>query len=341
MDPSFDLTILWLVLGLRFVVPLFIPVFPLPAMILCMIIDGLDQTIFQKFTTLPLNNYQSYDKALDIYYLTIAYLSTMRNWTNLHGYAVSRFLFYFRMTGSLLFELTHVRALLLIFPNTFEFFFDFYEIVRLRWDPKRLTKKFLIMVAAGIWIFIKLPQEWWIHVAGLDMTDFLRAHPPVLLVLILAIIALPFAIPHALRRLPKADRKLSFRVIPEITQRPVLDWRDGLAEKLVLVTVIAVIFSQILPSLEVSITRMVVGVGVIIAVNSFALGLLRVRKRALLSTPLNVLLATGLNLLVGSVYVAILGSTVDNAALLFFSLMLGVMVGFYDSYRPYYTARIA
>ena len=28
-----------------------------------------------------------------------------------------------------------------------------------------------------LWIFIKLPQEWWIHIAKLDMTDFIKENP--------------------------------------------------------------------------------------------------------------------------------------------------------------------
>ena len=32
----------------------------------------------------------------------------------------------------------------------------------------------MILSAAAIWIFIKLPQEWWIHIAQLDMTDFIK-----------------------------------------------------------------------------------------------------------------------------------------------------------------------
>ena len=97
----------------------------------------LDQTIFQLFTTLNLEGYQSYDKALDVYYLTIAYLSTLRNWKNLFGFELDRFLFYYRILGVALFELTQLRPLLVIFPNTFEYFFIFYEAVRLRWDPKK------------------------------------------------------------------------------------------------------------------------------------------------------------------------------------------------------------
>src|SRR5262245_24667331 len=143
-------------------------------MLAALVIDGVDQTIFQTFTSLDLSGYQSYDKALDVYYLSIAYIATLRNWTNLSAFGVSYFLYYYRLIGVVLFELTQLRWVLFVFPNTFEYFFDFYEAVRTRWDPRRMSRGLLIGAAAFIWIFIKLPQEWWIHVAQLDMTDFLK-----------------------------------------------------------------------------------------------------------------------------------------------------------------------
>ena len=173
-DNSMDLVIFGIVVGLRVIVPLFIPRFPLPAIIAAMIIDAADQTIFQNNTELDLTNYQSYDKALDIYYLAIAYLSTMRNWTGHVAFNTSRFLWYYRLVGVVLFELTHVRSVLLIFPNTFEYFFDFYEGVKTRWNPLRMSKRTILAAAAFIWIFIKLPQEYWIHVAQLDTTDLIK-----------------------------------------------------------------------------------------------------------------------------------------------------------------------
>ena len=54
------------VVAARVLVPLAVFRFPLPAMLAALVIDGLDQTIFQTFTTLPLEGYQSYDKALDV-----------------------------------------------------------------------------------------------------------------------------------------------------------------------------------------------------------------------------------------------------------------------------------
>ena len=65
------------------------------------------------------------------------------------AFQVSRFLFYWRLVGVALFELTQMRALLIIFPNTFEYFFIFYEVFRLRWDPERMTKKVAIGAAVG------------------------------------------------------------------------------------------------------------------------------------------------------------------------------------------------
>ncbi len=162
---STDQMIFVAVVALRFLIPLLIPRFPLPAILAALVIDAADQTIFQNYTDLDLTGYQGYDKALDIYYLTIAYLSTLRNWTDPFAFSVGRFLWYYRLLGVLLFELFDVRALLIIFPNTFEYFFIAYEVVRLWWNPERLTRRQVIGLAAFIWVFIKLPQEWWIHIA--------------------------------------------------------------------------------------------------------------------------------------------------------------------------------
>ena len=64
----------------RLLLPLLIPRFPLPAIVACLVVDGVDQTIFQTFGYDP-PGYQGYDKAMDVYYLAIAYLATLRNWT--------------------------------------------------------------------------------------------------------------------------------------------------------------------------------------------------------------------------------------------------------------------
>jgi hypothetical protein len=148
------------VVGARFLVPLLIPRYPLPAIVAALILDGIDQTIFQWFGYDP-PGYQGYDKAMDVYYLAIAYLTTLRNWPSRPAVDIARFLYFYRLVGVVAFELTEWRPLLMIFPNTFEYFFIAYEIVRLRRDPTRYGMRFWLYTAAAIWIFIKLPQEYW------------------------------------------------------------------------------------------------------------------------------------------------------------------------------------
>jgi hypothetical protein len=79
------------VVGARFLVPLLIPRYPLPAILAALILDGVDQTIFQSLGFDP-PGYQGYDKAMDVYYLAIAYLATMRNWSSHSAVQVARFL---------------------------------------------------------------------------------------------------------------------------------------------------------------------------------------------------------------------------------------------------------
>src|SRR4051794_38750607 len=271
-----DTTILLVVVGLRLLVPLAIFRWPLPAMIACLVIDGIDQTIFQQFTSIDLTNYQSYDKALDIYYLSLAYISTFRNWDSRGAFEVSRFLWYYRLVGVTLFELSDdVRALLLIFPNTFEYFFDFYEGVRSRWNPARLTLKFWIYAAGAIWIFIKLPQEWWIHIAQIDTTDLIRDKPWVGVLMVVGVVGLLAAFWFYVRpRLDPADHDFRLAADPlpdnvptpqELSSQPV--FATPLLEKIILVGLVSVIFAQFLPGLEITGPKLVLSLTVLIVIN--------------------------------------------------------------------------
>ena len=73
-------TVFVVVVLARFLVPLAIPGSRCPPSSPRLVLDAADQSIFQMFTDDPLPGYQTYDKALDVYYLAIAYCSTMRNW---------------------------------------------------------------------------------------------------------------------------------------------------------------------------------------------------------------------------------------------------------------------
>jgi hypothetical protein len=112
MPDTLDLLIFWALVMALFLIPLSIPKYPLPGIIASLVLDAIDKTIFQQFTDLPLDDYQGYDKALDIYHLTITYLSTLRDWSNLFAFRLSRFLFYYGLVGVALFGKSRKRTLL-------------------------------------------------------------------------------------------------------------------------------------------------------------------------------------------------------------------------------------
>ncbi|HMO53707.1 MAG TPA: hypothetical protein PJ994_04320, partial [Tepidiformaceae bacterium] len=162
------------VLALRFLLPLSILRYPLPGILAAMLADSIDGAIFDSYTSVSLENYQFYDKSLDIYYLAIAYIATLRNWVDPAALRIAQFLWYYRLFGVALFATMDARVLLFIFPATFEYFFIFYEAVRLRWNPEALGLGTLLGVAAGSWVFLKLPQEYWLHIAEGSTTEWLK-----------------------------------------------------------------------------------------------------------------------------------------------------------------------
>jgi hypothetical protein len=225
------------------------------------------------------------------------YTATMRNWTSPYAFKTSFFLYYYRLVGMVAFEITQVRALLFIFPNTFEYFYDFIEAVRLRWNWKRIGKWTAIVSAALIWIFIKLPQEWWIHIAQLDMTDFIKetlfgvsadaswsdavANRPWVLVLAIVVAAVLIGIGYWIvtRKAPPADRRPRWKADPLPPQcrgselyrtvkanDRIFDW--ALLEKVVQTGLISVIFATYLLPGEVRSIAVLAFVAAFVVVNA-------------------------------------------------------------------------
>ena len=368
MIDTSDWLIFALVVGARFVIPLFIPFFPLPAIIAALLLDGVDQTIFQQFTSLPLDGYQSYDKALDIYYLTVAYISTFRNWTNNFAFRVSQFLYYYRLVGVVLFETTQLRALLLVFPNTFEYFFIWYEAVKLWWNPRKLTRTAVISAAAAIWIVIKLPQEYWIHIAQNDVTDTVKAilggapedaWGPLLAENLLLIILVLFVLAVALVGLyrvlrnntPAPEHKMGWRaddntVMPTTEQftrarrtlyRRVFD--ADLLEKIVLVGFIIYIFANILPNVATGGARLFVYVGVLVTATTAISHTFGRRGTTIASGVTHFLVVFAVNM--GLVYLMLwaFGRSGNWSNIILFQLLVAVIVTLFDRFQPYREAR--
>jgi hypothetical protein len=374
LDLSVDAIIFWIVVGARVLVPLAVFRFPLPAMLAALVVDGLDQTIFQTVTSLEIEGYQSYDKALDIYYLSMAYLAMHRNWVSRPAFDVGRFLYYARLVGVVLFEQTQIRAILLLLPNTFEYVFDVYEAIRTRWDPRRLTLAFCIGLAAVIWIFVKLPQEWWIHVAQLDATDLVKdvvfgvpaeaswgeaiAAAPWVLVALVAVILAVIGLVRWLvvPRLPPADHPFT---LDADAHQPMVDGdaidRERriiaervvsleLLEKVVLIGLVAFTFSRMLPGADPTAVLILAAVAVLVVANTLVSSLLiRIGERPsgaiktfLVTLAVNVALVA-----VGQLALDLLPGAGQLEHAIVFVLLLSVIVTGYDRYRPLYKARFA
>ena len=335
------------VVGLRFLLPLFIPKWPLPAVLACLVLDGIDQSIFQAFGFDP-PGYQNYDKAMDLFYLSIAFLSSLQNWTHSGAVGISRFLFFYRMVGVMAFEITGNRTLLLVFPNTFEYFFIAYELVRLFWDPRRFSRHFWIVTAACIWIFIKLPQEYWIHVAQLDFTDTWKEVPwfaPLVVSLVLIGLAVLWFVVRPRLLPPDWVWHLKADPLPEEmdsaaerdawTAANVRVWSRSTLEKVVLIGLLSTIYARILPGLEVSDLRMFVGIAAYVVVNA-AISLAFARRsgtREGLAGDFGVRVVVNIGLVLLARLV-LGGNALDLSATFFFVLLLSLLVTMHDRFAP-------
>src|SRR5262245_55505140 len=257
----------------RLAVPLLIPRIPL-FIVAALVLDAVDNTLLAHFSSVdlgPAGPYQSFDKSLDIYYLAIAYLATMRNWTSTPAFRIARVLFYYRLVGVVAFELLDSRAMLLVFPNTFEYFFIAYEGLRTRWEPERWSWRFWLCVAGGIWVFVKLPQEYWIHVAKLDFTDAVVDHPWFGVLCVLGLCVLAGVVWFVVRpRMPEPLAAWRFTT-PPLPRTPArraegVPW-GGLAEKSILLALLALIVAEILPSVHLSALDIALGVVALVAAN--------------------------------------------------------------------------
>ena len=359
-----DIVVFLVVVAMRFIIPLFIPRFPLPAILAALVIDAADQTIFQQWTNLNLDGYQNYDKALDIFYLTIAFLAVYRNWTNTTAINVARFLWYYRLMGVWLFEVFQERWILFVFPNTFEYFFIVYVAIRTQWDPRRLTNRAVIGLAAFIWIFIKLPQEWWIHIAQNDFTDFMKVdvfgttpttswgdaitnRPAVTIALLATIGLLSGVAVWAYRKAPAPD--WSFRVdvdkpipridLPDHRQAPL--WiAPPFAEKLLLVGLLAAIFTSVL-NIDTPIYRIVIGTTLIIAASVGVSEWLARRGIEWSSIGVEFVVLAAVNSAVIGLYTVLLGNDVNRSLVLFFGMLLTMVIVLYDRFLGERAGRLA
>ncbi|MFO7916322.1 MAG: hypothetical protein R6U43_11620 [Candidatus Krumholzibacteriales bacterium] len=356
-------------MSVRFILPLFIPKYPIPAILLCLLMDAADMAVLQTFTGMDMAGYQSYDKALDIFYLSIAMLTTLRNWKNFEAVVIARILFYIRLGGVLIFELTGYRLFLVLFPNVFEYFFILYEGIRLYWIPNHFKRRSLLKAVLIIWVLIKFPQEYWLHMARLDVTDLIRdrvINSPMNRVLgeglshliaFAATVVVIVAFFMILRRIAgprEHPLTLSSEPLPvdidearERARHILNDWKIfdlHLVEKVLLVGFISVIFSQMLPGMNIRSIHLFAGLAVFVLFNTFLRFQYSRGGRKVESAVLSFIILGLINGVLAFFAQSLIKRgflNLPGTRLLFFLLLMTLIVTLYDRWRPVFEVRFA
>ena len=152
-----------IVLAIRTTAPLAVLRWPLAGAVLTIAADAVDIIIFQ-LVGFPAWDYHALDKLLDTYALSLQFVVVQR-WAGVLR-TVGSALFAVRVLGVALFEATGQRALLLVFPNLFEFFFLFVAAQRLVAPAKPIAPRTLALWM-GLLLVPKLGQEYVLHYARL------------------------------------------------------------------------------------------------------------------------------------------------------------------------------
>lgn len=248
--------------------------------------------------------------------------------------------------------MTDAGWLLLVFPNTFEYFFMAYEVVRTRWDPTRMSRRALVLLAASIWIVVKLPQEWWIHVAKLDFTDEARAHGWILPVVISLVVLGCATLAACWRRLPRRDWSATVAVdrhrraveVAPPAPRAVLGiplW-SSLVEKIVLVGLISVVFAQVLGA-RATATQVVIAVVLFASVNAAVSHVIYSRGHRWWTATAQFATLAAINCTTVEVIVLLrnrIDADADPFRAFFLVLLMSLLISLFDRYRAMRQARI-
>jgi hypothetical protein len=147
---------------------------PLAGGLLAIVVDLGDLLLIDLLDLGGIPDYQALDKWLDQVYLA-AFLVVAWRWSD-PARAIAVALYAFRMVGFVAFEATGERAILLAFPNAFEFWFLLVAAVGDRsvatWSRWRIVAALAVVTA------LKLAHEWALHGArlfdGIGALEFLE-----------------------------------------------------------------------------------------------------------------------------------------------------------------------
>ena len=134
--------------------------FPFFGSIFAILVDLSDLFIIGNLDLGGVRNYQKLDKILDISYMFTFLIISLR-WAKIEK-NISIFLFLFRLTGMIFYEISGSRIILFSFPNIFEFWIVGVSFYKFIYRNKELNLK-NISVIIFLSTILKLLQEWILH----------------------------------------------------------------------------------------------------------------------------------------------------------------------------------
>lgn len=162
-----------IVILIRILVPLTIFRWRVLGPILAVLADFLDVILITIFASGDFSNYHAVDKWLDMYFLSL-FILTVGSWKIKMLRNTAVVLYIWRLVGFVLFELTGIRWLLLVFPNLFNSFYLFYVIWRKLVKKEPIKTKKQLVIFLGILLVPKLMQEFGLHYLQLQPWNFVK-----------------------------------------------------------------------------------------------------------------------------------------------------------------------
>lgn len=164
----------WIVVILiRLLVPLLILRFQLAGSLLAIIADNLDVVIVDYLGVKDFRPYNQIDKSLDTYFALIQGY-TILFWKNKIAKSIGFALLTYRLIGVIIYELTNLRVLLLIFPNIFLPFYIGYLAI-IRFSKKDLSKSYRAFIPLLVVVTVyKLAHEYMLHIAQFPIYSVIK-----------------------------------------------------------------------------------------------------------------------------------------------------------------------
>lgn len=156
---------------LRLIIPLSIFRWPLLGTLASAMMDVIDWSLIPFAKASDYIVYQNWDKAMDLYYLTFAFIMTYK-WKDLVARRLAFIFFLWRMIGVIFFWSTKNHVFLFIFPNIFESFFIFYLLFAAIFKRDKLFTSWRVAgILTVVLVIPRLVNEYLLHVIQKQMWE--------------------------------------------------------------------------------------------------------------------------------------------------------------------------